>query len=135
MDIIGPDGKKLSAQDFVKEYKVYKVGNVEFKTEDNPTDILKKATVMSQQTIQQQIYFAEMQNGATQEDAKVKAMTAATYHQNPWQMEPCAWAVFMMLAEQVHEKNQVIDQLAARLKKLDGQELEDVKDIPVEVKK
>jgi len=135
MEIVGVDGKKLSAKDFIKKFTTYKVGDLEFKSEDKPEDILMQALQMAQQSIQMQVFHAHKHNNASDEDAKIKAMTAASSCQNPWQLEPCAWALFMMLAQQINEKDQLIEQLATRLEKLDGQKMEEVNPLPVEEKK
>lgn len=117
MSIFDPKGNQVTSE----KGKEYKVGTHSITTPISTTDLLRSALQNSQQAIAQQTMIAAQANGKDDMEAKAMAMDAIGQVQSPFQFEPCAQAVFMMLSQYVEYQEKVILNLSSRLEKLDGQ--------------
>ncbi len=100
MEIVGKNGKPLDlskAKVIDDKLKEYKIGEVGITTAELPQTILVKA--------QQQAQGLLMQQGQMQ----------AAAHANPFQFEPCALAVFMMLSNEVARLNGELDSIRGKM--------------------
>lgn len=133
MSIVTPDGKvfdpstlkTLGQEAKVKRMYEMKESGIKLKTDEKPKDALDRALMQVRESYGQQAVAQMVSEGASQEDAYIKAQAMVSSMANPFQFEPAARAVFLAMAMEVHHLRGVIGQMSARLKELDGKDLED----------
>lgn len=138
MSIVTPDGKVFdpeTLQTLGQEKKVKRMyeleqSGIKLATDEKPKDALDRALMQVRESYGQAVMQKMVSEGASAEDAYMKAQVMVGNMANPFQAEPAARAVFLAMAEEVHFLKGIIDQLAARLKELDGKELEKVEGLP-----
>lgn len=124
MSIVGPDGQTpLSSE---AKAQAYKVGGVRIDSADTPESMLSKALIGAQQVIAQQVGTMSLQRSGSQIVAQAEAQQAAAKVTNPFQIEPCALGLFMLMAREIEHRDNVIAALAERLDKVDGQNSEEL---------
>lgn len=118
--IVGPNGKSTHSVTIK-----YKVGNVVLDTNATPADKLQQALEGARQMAQMQLAAAARQQASASglhlsaEGIRIQAIAEASKIVDPFQMEPCAQAVFMLLATEIAERNAVIEKLKERIDKLE----------------
>lgn len=138
MSIVTPDGKVFdpeTLQTLGQEKKVKRMyeleqSGIKLATDEKPKDALDRALMQVRESYGQAVMQKMVSEGASAEDAYMKAQVMVGNMANPFQAEPAARAVFLAMVEEVHFLKGIIDQLAARLKELDGKELEKVEGLP-----
>lgn len=114
--IVGPDGKTPVQSDMPE--RRYRAGGLEIKTPASPSAMLQRAFEGARQMIGQQVYAVTMQKTGSAIAAQQEAQTAAASVQDPFQMEPCALAVFMYLSAEIEHRDRVLAEVNERLKTL-----------------
>jgi hypothetical protein len=122
MSIFGADGKPVDT-DMLGEPKVYEIGGIRVETPLTPQTALQRAMVGAQQGIAQNVMMQAAAQGASQAQAQAAASEAAGSIKSPFQVEPCAEAVFMLMTQELAKRDVLISALASRLKELDGKDL------------
>lgn len=117
MSLVGLDGQEISTE--IKTAK-YEVGGVQIDAADTPEMMLQKALAGAQQIVGQQVGQMAMQRSGSQVVAQTEAQAAASKVMNPFQLEPAALAIFMLMSREIEHRDRVISALAARLDALDG---------------
>lgn len=97
MSIVGPNGEKIDPSNVQyvgsADVQTYKIGEIQIQTNETPELVLAKALKQVQGLLQQQGQFAASQSA------------------NPFQFEPAALAVFMMLSNEVKDLKNQIEQI------------------------
>ncbi len=96
MSIVGPNGKPIDlnqAQLLGDDVHDYEIGEVKISSAETPERVLTNAATQAQGFLRQQGQFAAAQQA------------------NPFQFEPAALAVFMMLATEVKRLNAELEAL------------------------
>lgn len=117
MSIFDPKGNQVTSQ----KGKEYKVGPHSIECTSTTTDVLRGALQNSQQAMAQQIYMAAKSQGMDEMNAQARATEAISQISSPFQIEPCAQAVFMLLSQYIEYQQKINDNLANRLAKLDNE--------------
>jgi len=123
MSIVDPSGKNVQSDQ--REPVDYKVGEVSLTTNGLPIEKLNEALAGARQVAAMQLMGAAKQQAAQSgihipdESLKIQAIAEASKILDPFKMEPCAQAVFMMLAEEIVSKNETIEALIDRVEKLE----------------
>lgn len=115
MSIIGLDGKPIDLKALTAHPRRYQVEGVDMITQATPETQLGKAMTEAQRAIGGQAMQQMLAQGVSQADAATRAQAAASNVRSPFHMEPCAEAVFMLLAREIRKRDAVIDDLYARL--------------------
>lgn len=124
MSIVDPNGKDLSATRR-EESTTYKIDTVSLETSETPNTKLHEALAGARQMATMQLMMQAKQRAAQQgvlipeESLRVQAMAEASKIVDPFQMEPCAQAVFMMLAKEIEARNEIIEKLTGRIETLE----------------
>lgn len=122
MSIVGPNGEDFSTD---REVENYTVGNISLDTNARPGDKLKQALEGARKMAEMQISMAARQQADASglhipaESIRVQAMAEASKITDPFQMEPCAQAVFMLLATEISQRDEIIKKLNDRIEKLE----------------
>lgn len=122
MSILGADGNAIDT-DMLGEPKVYEAGGIRIETPLTPQTALQRALTGAQQGVAQNVMAQAAAQGATQLQAQAAASKAASSIKTPFQVEPCAEAVFMLMTQELAWRDKLISELASRLKEIDGQDL------------
>ena len=122
--LVGPDGKTPVQSDMPE--RRYRAGGLEIKTPGTTSLLLQRAMEGAQQMIGQQVYAAALQRSGSAAVAQQEAQTAVTSIRDPFQLEPCALAVFMYLAREIEHRDRVLSEMNEKLKAL-GAEPVDLK--------
>ena len=123
MSIVDPNGKDLRAAQ--QEVVTYKVGSVSLDTNAVPGDKLGEGLAGARQMATMQLMAAARQSAAQsglhipEASLQLQATAEASKIVDPFKMEPCAQAVFMMLAMEIEARNEEIRVLTDRLEKLE----------------
>ncbi len=96
----------------------YKAGGLAFSTPSTPNSNLTSAFVRAKQSMGQRAFMGAKNLDETDAVAQAKAQDAAEAVVDPFEMEPCAMAVFMFLSREVEYRDLVIEQLNERLVEL-----------------
>ena len=122
MSIVDPNGKTVQSE---REAVTYTIGNITLTTDAVPGDKLGEGLAGARHMATMQLMAAGRQQ-ATQggihipeESLKVQAMAEASKIEDPFKMEPCAQAVFMMLANELKTRDNTIRKLEERIEKLE----------------
>jgi len=124
MPIVGPDGQTPVSSE--AEQYTYKVGGIHIASGDTPEMMLQKALMGAQQMVAQQVGAMSLQRTGSHVIAQTEAQTAAAKVSNPFQLEPCALGMFMLMAREIEHRDAVISALATRLDALDGKSSEEL---------
>lgn len=117
--IVGADGQKISS----KEEEInYEVGGVRICVPKTPKDMLEIALNGAQQIVGQQAGQAALERTKSHVAAQAEAQVAASKVGNPFQLEPGALALFMLMSREIEHRDRVIADLARRLDALDGKD-------------
>lgn len=122
MSIVDPNGKAVQSE---RETVTYTIGNVSLTTDAVPGDKLGEGLAGARQMATMQLMAAgrqqAKQGGIHMPEAslKVQAMAEASKIEDPFKMEPCAQAVFMMLANELKTRDNTISALEERIEKLE----------------
>lgn len=116
--LIDHEGKPLVLE---AEPNAYTVEGICIRSPSTPQEHLRSALHESQKMVAQSVYLQARRGGADEMVAQSDAATAAAGIKSPFQIEPCAEAVFMLLAKEVAWRDKIILNLAGRLEALDGQ--------------
>jgi len=99
-------------------YFSYKAGGLAFNAPSTPNSNLTNAFVRAKQSMGQRAFMGAKNLDETDAVAQAKAQDAAEKVVDPFEMEPCAMAVFMFLSREVEYRDLVIEQLNERLVEL-----------------
>ena len=124
MSIVGPDGQTPISTD--AETIKYSAGGIQLDSTDTPESTFQKALAGAQQVIAQQVGAATLQSTGSHTIAQTQAQQAAARVSNPFQIEPCALGVFMLLSREIEHRDRIISALAKRLDKVDGENSDDL---------
>ena len=124
MSIVGPDGQTPVSSD--AEVQTYKVGGVHLASQDTPEAMLHKALLGAREMVAQQAGAMSLQKSGSHVMAQAAAQEAAARLTNPFQIEPCALGLFMLMSREIEHRDKAIAALAERLDKVDGQSSEDL---------
>ncbi len=122
MSIVDPNGKTVQSE---REAVTYTIGNITLTTDAVPGDKLGEGLAGARQMAMMQLMAAgrqQAQQGGIhipEESLKVQAMAEASKIEDPFKMEPCAQAVFMMLANELKTRDNTIRKLEERIEKLE----------------
>ena len=122
MSIVDSSGKALQSE---REVVTYKVGNINLTTDAVPGDKLGEGLAGARQMAMMQLMAAAKQQAANsglhipEESLRVQATAEASKIEDPFKMEPCAQAVFMMLANELKTRDNTIRALEERIEKLE----------------
>lgn len=130
MGLIDPSGKPVDVKSMKAKPRTYKVGNVRVETPETPELTLGNALANAQQAIASQAAAAAMHQGAGHAGAQQAALKAMGQVVSPFQVEPCAQAVFMLLAQEIEWRDQLIDNLNERLRIVEATAGYEVGDLP-----
>ncbi len=126
MSIIDPNGKDLSSTR-QEETISYKVESVTLESNATPNDKLHEALAGARQMATMQLMMQAKQQAAQkglmipEESLRVQAMAEASKITDPFKMEPCAQAIFMMLAKEIESRDATIKSLTERIEKLENE--------------
>lgn len=120
MSLVGLDGQKIASTDAEAEAVAYEVGGICIDAVDTPETTLQKALEGARQMVGQQVGQMALQRTGSEVVAVTEAQAAASKVTNPFQIEPCALALFMLMAREIEHRDGVMSALAARLDALDG---------------
>lgn len=123
MSLVGPDGQEISSK---TNPTTYEVGGIRVDAADTPEMMLQKALAGAQQIVAQQVGQMAMQRSGSQVVAQTEAQAAAGKVVNPFQLEPAALAIFMLMSREIEHRDRVIFELAKRLDALDGNSSEEL---------
>ncbi len=124
MSIVGPDGQTPVFSDV--EMMNYSVGGMAIKSADAPEVMFRKALAGAQQMMGQQAAAMAFERTKSHVVAQTEGQQAASQLTNPFQLEPCALGVFMLMSREIEHRDKIIVAFAERLDKLDGQRSEDL---------
>jgi hypothetical protein len=122
MSIVDPNGKTLQAD---REIVTYEVGAVKLTTNALPGDKLQEALAGARQMAGMQLMAAAKQQAAQggihipEESLRVQVTAEASKIEDPFKMEPAAQAVFMMLANEIRIRTEIIQDLTKRIEQLE----------------
>jgi len=123
MSIVDPNGKSVQSEK--RKVVEYKVGDVSLTTDAVPGDKLHEALAGARQMATMQIMASARQQAAQkglvlpEQSIQVQAIAEASKIEDPFRMEPCAQAVFMMLATEIADRDKMIQALTERIEKLE----------------
>lgn len=123
MPLVGLDGQEISSE---KEPIKYEVGGVIIEIAETPEMVLQKALLGAQQLVAQQVGQMALQKTGSHMVAQTEAQAAASKVNNPFQIEPGAFAIFMLMSREIEHRDRVIEGLSKRLDALDGKSSEDL---------
>jgi len=116
--IIGVDGNPLDMAKLSKKPNRYAVGEVQIISTETPNDRLNTALQGARQMAVAQVAQQLMVKGVSQEDAVVRGNAEASKIASPFQMEPAAEAVFMLLSQEISKRDEQISELHRKLEKI-----------------
>lgn len=122
--LIGPGGEPIDLSNIGgddEDLYVYKAEGIVIETTATVENQLQAAMEKCQKTVGRHVYEGALQAGASDMEARAAATTAAAEVPTPFVMEPAAQAVFMLLANEIAWRDELITNLATRLEALDGQ--------------
>lgn len=93
----------------------YKAGGLAFEAPGTPNGMLTNAFVRAKQSMGQRAFMAAQNEEKGDLISQAAAQTAAEAVVDPFEMEPCAMAVFMFLSREVEYRDLVIEQMNERL--------------------
>jgi len=136
--LVTPDGKvfdpetleSLGQEEKVKRLYELTQSGIKLKTDEKPKDALDRALMQVRESYGQQVMAQMVSEGASKEDAYMKAQVMVGNLANPFQFEPAARAVFLAMVEEIHYLRGIVDQLSARVAEIDGKEIEDPGPLP-----
>lgn len=126
MSIVDHNGK--SVQSAQPEVIAYQVGDVQLATNATPADKLREGLSGAQQMAAMQLLASAKQHSAQslvhipEESLRIQAMAEASKIQDPFRMEPCAQAVFMMLAKHIEKMDKIVQGLTSRIEEFECRE-------------
>lgn len=118
MALIGPDGKPIDtskAKVIGQEEHSYEAGGLRITWEDIPEIALQKSLAGAKQMTAQMVGQAALEKTGSHAVAQQEATAAAVSMNNPFQLEPAAAAVFMLLSREVEYRNAVIAFLCEKI--------------------
>jgi hypothetical protein len=125
MSIIDPNGNGINSKE--KETNQYKIGSINLETTATPNSKLHEALSGARQMATMQLMMRAKQQAAErgiaipEESLKMQAMVEASKIEDPFQMEPCAQAVFMLLANEIESRDGIIRELCGRVERLENE--------------
>lgn len=125
MSLVGADGKNLKVDATDEKEKIYRVGNIVLTTNATPNNKLNDALAGARQVATMQLIAEAKRRAASaavyvsDESLKVQAIAEASKVEDPFTMEPCAQAVFMMLAIEIESRDATIQKLINRVEELE----------------
>ncbi len=123
MSLVGPNGQPISGH--VSSIP-YEVCGIQIRCPDTPESLLKKALAGAQQMMGQAAAQAAFARAQSHMVAQAEGQAAAASVQNPFQLEPCALSMFMLMSRVIEHQDQTISALAKRLDALDGADSKDI---------
>lgn len=112
MSIVGSDGKPIVIG---AEKKKYKVGGYSLESDQSPQQKLQQALEGARELVGQQVYAMTMQQTQDMAAAQAAVLRAMGQVSTPFQIEPCAEAVFMFLVLELEKRDKLIADLEARM--------------------
>lgn len=103
--------------------KAYEISGIRLMNPLTPNQMLERALINARQAIAQNAGMSVLAKGGSQVQAQAAASEAAGSIKSPFQVEPCAEAVFMILAQEIAWRDELISELGQRLHALDGKDL------------
>jgi len=122
--LIGPGGEPIDLSNIGaddEELYVYKVEGIVIETPATVENQLQEAMEKCQKTVAKHVYEGAKQAGAPEMEARAAATNAAAEVPSPFVMEPAAQAVYMLLANEIAWRDELITNLSTRLEAIDGQ--------------
>lgn len=118
MSLVGPDGKPIDlskAKIIGEEEHAYEAGGLRITWPDTPEKALQRSLGGAQQMIAQATGQKVLEKTGSHAAAQQEAVTAAANVKNPFQIEPAASAVFMLLSREIEYRDAVIEMLCEKI--------------------
>jgi hypothetical protein len=125
MSLVDSSGKPIDT-DMLGPVKVYEISGIRMKSPLSPNQMLERALIGAQQGIAQNVGMSVLAQGGSEAQAQAAASKAASEIRSPFQVEPCAEAIFMIVAQEIARRDKLISALSERLHALDGKDLPDL---------
>lgn len=122
MTIVDPNGKSMKTE---QEVVTYEVGNIKLDSNQTPNNKLEEGLIGARQMAAAQLSqmarqrMAETGVAMPEESLRLQVMAEASKITDPFKMEPCAQAIFMLLAIEISQRDDTIKSLNDRIEKLE----------------
>lgn len=118
MSLVGPDGKPIDiskAKVIGEEEHSWEAGGLRITWGDTPEKALQRSLKGAQQMVGQAAGQAALERTGSHSVAQQDAIQAAGSVQNPFQIEPAAAAVFMLLGREIAYRDSLIEFLCSKM--------------------
>jgi len=118
MSLVGPDGKPIDlskAKVIGEEENSYEVGGLRITWADTPEKALGRSLDGAQKMIFQATGQQVLEKTGSHAAAQQEAAVAASNVSNPFQIEPAASAVFMLMSREIAYRDAVIEFLCEKI--------------------